>query len=326
MNKRIRKEELVTGDILLFSYVKDDLESKLIALLSQSDVSHAAMVYEDTTKIIEEVPDYATINELQERIIDRTITVMRLKGIKEGSKVTDIAKKYVDKNTPYAMMSLPFIGVYLLCKDITCDIRFQKFICKIVKLGLEGLIGMIYREDIGGTLPMVCSQYVYHCYKEAGQDYEIQLNTNQNSVLNRVKKILQTDRWTKDGTLQQLSESYFSKNNQKIETDKIECINEELYKELADIMKQTKVNQIELQQLNKDDELEDEFVICTYTICKTLCDLINKQYNLMTSQDSPCQVVETIQALSEYFITPGDLKSNTKNLECLGILDQSSFK
>ena len=104
--KTIEIRDLKQGDILLFSPTAD-WESRLIALITKSPVSHAAMSYYDYNEIVEEIPPYTQVNSIKDRIVNRKITVMRLTPFnKDMSKVLDIAKNCVTNREPYTKMDL----------------------------------------------------------------------------------------------------------------------------------------------------------------------------------------------------------------------------
>lgn len=321
MEQTVQFKDLLPGDILLFSYVPDDWESRLIAILSQSDVSHAAMIYQPTNQIIEEIPEFARLNDLKQRVTGRTISVMRLEN-KDASltKVLEIAKGYADEQLPYAMDVLPFVAVYLLVQDLAPSLKWQNIIVKLAKLGIEVLIGLLYRKELPNKLPMVCSQYVYHCYKQAGPEYAICLEkTQKNSLLKLLATYINDHRNTLEEKLlnQPLEQSTLG-----TQVDSKENIYGEMYEAI-----EMQMNEVHDSSICDEKELfSQEFIETCYGFCKAFHQvLVHHEIVKLEEQDTFLTPLETLDAISEYFVTPGDLKSHTTNLKFLGILDKSTL-
>jgi hypothetical protein len=63
----------------------------------------------------------------------------------------------------------------LLYKKFTPGTRVQKVMLKIFKKLAADIIQYINEHDSHGKLPMVCSQFVYQCYEDAGADYKLEI-------------------------------------------------------------------------------------------------------------------------------------------------------
>ncbi|MGB8451890.1 MAG: hypothetical protein WCD89_06105 [Anaerocolumna sp.] len=316
-NKTIKVNELKQGDILLFSYLQDDWESKLIALLTQSPVSHSAMSYYTNDEIVEETPPDAQVNPIKKRVADRTITVMRFSDTEADlKKVLDVAKKYADLKEPYPMANLIFVGLYILLKRVIISKELQILLLPILKLVIGDLIELVDNKYYPGEHPMVCSQFIYHCYEEAGKEYKLivrdipslkclleQVQNYINENKSRLELKLATD----------LDSIKAGRQDAMPVTDKLL---EALYQELK------KTSDIENRN-NSTDLLGDEFVMAVHEFCSVIYKLYNNEDALLVKNEENILSSNPIASLlehKEYFVTPGDLLTNCKNLTNMGTL------
>lgn len=313
--KTIKIKDLKQGDILLFSPT-EDWESRLIASITKSPVSHAAMSYYDYNEIIEEIPPYAQINSIKDRIVNRKITIMRLTPFKEDmSKVLNIGKNYVANKEPYTKMDLVFVGLFILFKKSLISSTLQKLLIPLMKHIISDLIVLINKGVYKGSHPMVCSQFVYNCYEKAGREYKL-IVSNENSINNLLNQV----------------QDYINKNKDRKGLkskliDNMNKINEENAYNSIDKEKLLENIYYELQKeqdTNVLNELQEEFVITTHEFCTVINYLFNNEQTslLLNCGDNLISApIKTIIDSEEFFITPGDLLMNCKNLIKVGMLD-----
>jgi len=149
---------LKPADILLFKGKRGSLVSKAIKFLTNSKVSHAALAYESSEKLIEESLEGVRIFDIEQHP-DRsnTIYVMRLHPSKDSMQpVLDAAKSYFKKSEPFALYNLFLLGMLLLYKKFTPGTPMQKVMCKIFKKLAAYIIEYINKHKHPGKLPMVC--------------------------------------------------------------------------------------------------------------------------------------------------------------------------
>ncbi|WP_251359936.1 hypothetical protein [Kangiella sp. TOML190] len=187
-------KDLNSGDLLLFSPEKGSWISDAIVWLTGAPVSHAAMSYKDFSNIIEETPPAVRVAPASERFKERTIHVMRDQRHSEFSPVIKAASHYLNELEPYGMSNLYLVGLILVYKKLTPSGMRQKAILRILKLAVEKLLPIINHYKYGDKTPMVCSQFVFQCYQDAGADYELTIkngnllkaaNQNQDNLLAR---------------------------------------------------------------------------------------------------------------------------------------------
>lgn len=178
--------DLNQADLLLFSGEKGSFISEAIMFLTGSPVSHAALSYKSSSEIIEETPPAVQVNPAEDRFKDRTIYVMRRK-VRPGSMspVLDAATGYLNNDEPYAMSNLYLVGALLIYKKFTPTSLEQKIILKILEKIAAEIIDYINEKKEPEKLPMVCSQFTYQCYEDAGADYKL---TIKDGILLRARK------------------------------------------------------------------------------------------------------------------------------------------
>jgi len=180
----MKVNDLKPADILLFRGKRGSLISKAIKFLTNSKVSHAALVYESSEKLIEESLEGVRIFDIEQHP-DRsnTIYVMRRISTEDSMQpVLDAAKIYLEESEPFALYNLFLLGMLLLYKKFTPDTPKKEAMCEIFRELAAGIIEYINEQKYRGKLPMVCSQFVYQCYEDAGGGYGL---TIEDGVLSR---------------------------------------------------------------------------------------------------------------------------------------------
>ncbi len=169
-------KDLQPGDVLLFSGEKGSYISEAIMWLTGAPVSHAAMAYTPSSKLIEETPPAVRVAEDAERFVERTITVMRHTPARSDyTPVLNAATGYLNDKAPYANANLYLVGILLLYRKFAPDTLLQRVIIKILKKLAASLITYFNEHKYPGKLPMVCSQFVFQCYEDAGNDYRLRI-------------------------------------------------------------------------------------------------------------------------------------------------------
>lgn len=168
--------DLKPCDVLLFSGEKGSYISEAIMFLTNAPVSHAAIAYNPATSIIEATPPAIQTNPAATRFEDRTITVMRLDPPQPNYEpVLAAASGYLNMQEPYANANLYLVGLLLIYRKFTPDTPAQRIIIKILEKITAGIITYYNQHKTPGKLPMVCSQFVYQCYDDAGQGYQLKI-------------------------------------------------------------------------------------------------------------------------------------------------------
>ena len=170
--------------------------SELIALLTESTVSHAGISDYNPGYVLNEQIDGAVRSPLHPKN-ERAIYIRRLENGANTDIVADIAKEYVEQNVPYGKLNLALLGVYMLGYRFSKYSKYENLIVSALKLAIFEIIKFVdekhYHET--GTNPMVCSQFAANCYDEAvkkkGFEYKIHYNENVTSVQNLLGDIIE---------------------------------------------------------------------------------------------------------------------------------------
>ncbi|GAB6041396.1 hypothetical protein [Endothiovibrio diazotrophicus] len=173
----IEISDLRPADILLFSGVEGDWISEAIMYLTESKVSHAGMSYRQYREIIDQVPPTVRVAEAAPAFRGRTIYVNRYDGPeRELAPVLDAARGYLNDETPYAWGNLVLLGLLLIYKKFTPGGALRRVMIEIFKKLAAEIITYINQGLHPGKLPMVCSQFVYQCYQDAGAGYRLKID------------------------------------------------------------------------------------------------------------------------------------------------------
>lgn len=309
MSEKVRVSELKAGDILLLEPSEDKI-SKIIAWVTRSAVSHTALSCgpgKSTGTVIEETPPSAIEATILNRTA-RTAYVMRLNPENSSCQpVMDIAARYVRNQLPYARAQLPFIGLYCITNNILGDTGLQGIITKLVKLAMGILMELEDAVIYNGREAMMCSQFAYHCYKEAGAEYEIHIKGNTGfRLIDQIMEAIQKD---PDG----YNSRIFAVNgeNRVVTDESVDEAVSELYEALSK-------NQTDPRLLTAK-ELPDSIIIEITRFCiqfvKTFLEDADK------SREDAVYYLTKLEDMREYFISPCDLFENTLNLTCIGTVD-----
>lgn len=311
MNEKVKVSDLRAGDIVLLEPSEDKI-SKLIAKITHSPVSHTTLSCgpkEPVGNVIEETPPCALVGTLLNRT-SRTAYVMRLNPeVEDCQPVMDIASRYVSEKLPYAKAQLPFIALYCIAGNITGGTKLQGIVMKFVSLAMEILIQLEDSIIYKGQEAMMCSQFAYHCYKEAGEAYEIHMKEMAGlPLIDGIIERLQADPSKYDSQL-----FLIRGETPEVTDEQVDCLIDELYEELNN--DDTSFNRLD------SNELSEDFIIEVTRFCIQVVKTFLKEEDC-DKTDAVSHLLK-LKDMYEYFISPGDLFTNTKNLICLGTVDYS---
>lgn len=323
--------DLKPADILLFSGEKDSWISKAIMLLTDAPVSHAALSSEVSTTIVEETPPAIRASEAKERFAGRTIYVMRTKRDKSMQPVVNAAMHYLNEQEPYPMSNLYLVGLLLIYRKFTPDTLLKKVMIKIFRNLAANMIEFINKHKYPSKLPMVCSQFVYQCYADAGSDYRLRIKhgtllkaplaaeAGELNVLDYVIHKIKTDRSVQFRSLSATLESQPSVNAQQ-------PTEQTLAKELVETLQSGKVLTAAAPQEEQSVDTELVFAINEFA---------HAIFTTSTGDTSPLPALAQAQNLNTvpiglsllkaeeaYFVAPGDLLRHCEDIEQVGIIQQ----
>lgn len=164
-------EKLTCGDILVFK-AGDSWLSKTIAWLTDSDVSHAAMML-DGRRMVEMSANGIYTGDVEALEGDDAI-LLRIRPERDPLPLADAAQKYIDCKTRYDFPALVYLAGLIIYHRIRPT---QKYVV-ITDLILRGACAALDRLIQSVVLKnpdkaMVCSQLVYQVYEDCGKEYHI---------------------------------------------------------------------------------------------------------------------------------------------------------
>lgn len=328
--------ELKPADILLFSGEKGDFISDAIIWLTDSPVMHAALSYiesdQSRDQIVEAIPDGVSKSRLDmnsPRFKGRRIYVKRLKKQPESmTPVINIATEYL--GTPYATSNFYLIAMILLYKKFTPDTlgKLKWIIIKIFEKLTANIIDFI--NEMPSKTPMVCSQFVYQCYQEAGEDYHLQIKNGcliNDSVTESEEKLSLIDSMRKHPKIMTSQQLLAMRENQANLTlkNKPEQSEQELAQELLETL-QAKDKNLLLATAEIPEDLDEELILAAHELGAKIYQantIQRSQHSELLQSSVPRNIDKFLSYLKEqqaYFVTPGDLFNHCENLIQIGCI------
>jgi len=315
-------KDLKPGDVLLFSGEKGSFISEAIMFLTNSPVSHAALVYSDPGSIVEETPPAVQVNPAGKRFEGRTVYVNRLKQAPGSlSPVLEAATGYVNDDEPYAMSNLYLVGLLLIYKKFSASTPVQKAMIKVLKRLTAHIIDYINQRKEPGKLPMVCSQFVFQCFEDAGGEYKLHI---QNPVLALAAEVAQPASLL-DLTIQRLKQDRspaFRSLLSAVAEAEVAAAPEESDEQLAEELLQA----LQAGQTAEAAGIEDELVLSVTRFCSAAHASITNRMPAPEALLRANQLGAAPDALGffkseqAYFVTPADLLDHTDSLTRVGTI------
>lgn len=159
------------GDILVFK-AGNDWVGRSIAWLTESDVSHAAMML-DGGRMVEMGLSGISVSRVSIVDGDKAV-VLRLNPAQDPAPLLREAQKYVDSETRYDLPALALLAGLIIYRRIRPTKRFVAITDVILRAAttmLDKLIQQLILKNPDKA--MVCSQLVYQVYEDCGKGYHI---------------------------------------------------------------------------------------------------------------------------------------------------------
>lgn len=318
MAETITLNELKPGDIVLFSIPEHSWISSIIGFLTHSEVSHTAMVDTNPAYILEEGGEGAAESPLPDPGT-RTLYIRRLNNSPDTSKVDEIAMKYIKEKLPYPMSNLVFLGLYIIAGDFIPDTIGGDILKNILRLATYELMNLVNNKTHPGTdvPPMVCSQFAAACYDEAaltyGPEYKIHYNEKVTTVTTLLRKIID-----------QLTEE--ESKNYSLEMPEYKSLLADIEGDAAEFHCANLKKHIESNAFTgSSDKVSEELISAIYNFGKWYLRLFDGKTEYEAdakhaTTEEIKSVLEELLRFQEAFVTPGDLLTNTTNLDDMGIL------
>lgn len=169
-------QDLKPGDILIFKSHNDSTLSKIISILTDSDVSHSAIVDEDTNYLLEAALDGGVRTPIQS-YSPRVAYIRRFDSCPNPSYAVEIAKSYVQTGFPYGYSELVASGIYILSCKIAPLLEHGRLLSTMIEAATYAISKAIEYKKSNGKEAMICSELVFRSYAESalshGSEYEI---------------------------------------------------------------------------------------------------------------------------------------------------------
>jgi len=287
--------QLKNGDILVFK-ADEHWISKAIALLTNSDVSHSAMMYSEG-QLVEMGLSGIGVNRVTVETEGRKTYVMRLDPGNSTNPLLEAAKVYIDADTVYNIPALAMIGGIVIYRYIRPTPKYVHVIDLVIRAACIAVNKLI--EEIRGTgKTMTCSQLVYQIYFDCGKDYYIKL----------IDPLVKKNADMADGLI------CFADMIEDIEVplEQVEFDNEleELHDDPEELAHQLYLAAIEAQEVEVDMLASPASINKAAKSAKKLLDLLEE---LLAQCDSKLP-------LNSLFVAPSDLLK-AKNLKQAGIVN-----
>lgn len=166
---------LQCGDILIFE-AGDNWLSKCIAKLTDSNVSHAAMCYQDGT-MVEMGSRGMVCSACREAAGGDNAYLLRLDPEQDAAPLLAAAKGYLDEKVYYDYPDLVFFAGLIIYRAVRATKRWRiimDYILELACMELDKMLNKLIHKD--GKKAMVCSQLVYQIYLDCGEKYKIQIH------------------------------------------------------------------------------------------------------------------------------------------------------
>lgn len=180
MTSPISAADLKPGDVLLYhgaSWV-----SRMIRLFDGSAYSHSAIY--DGSKIAEVVGDGLVSHSVAESIKEaKFVDVFRFRsktgqGLDDpgysAQPITDRIRYYVAEGARYAIEGIVLLAFLVATRRLPFD-GWVPGLGKLLRTILDSAADELNDMIAAGKEPMICSELVYRCYCEAGDQYKIEI-------------------------------------------------------------------------------------------------------------------------------------------------------
>lgn len=169
--------DIKTGDVAVFE-AENDWISKSIALITRSDVSHAALVHQDMTFAEMGLSGIQSNPFCVDEEKGRKVYFLRLTPEKDAAALSAAAQKYIDAKVEYDKPSLFLLAGYLIYRQIRKPTaRWRTAADFIISAGIWAIDKLINQAK--NKKAMVCSQFVYQCYFDCGREYRIDISPRE---------------------------------------------------------------------------------------------------------------------------------------------------
>lgn len=280
-----------SGDIMLFEMEKKgDFLGKCITLLTDSNITHSAMIYKDNT-IIEMIDSGISVTPFHQSKDGRKVHLLRFTPEVKFEPLLEAADFYLSKHINYNFASLILLAGLLIFKKINFTAQLSDIIFEILSSACL-VLDEIYQSctDQSDNNSMMCSQLVYQCYYDCGSNYRIKIRDGllQNDSSGFIKLYDYINSYT------QTVDIKWEQKRDEIKNFNIESLAKNLYQ----VLSEPKYN------------IPDKFIQnrkFDFTMLKVI-EFLKKLEKILKSMKMDID-------LPALFVTPADLLNHSENLK-----------
>ena len=292
----MRKEDLKVGDVILYPPHKDDILALLIAMFTDGEVNHAALLYDNNPtelKVIESVLNGVGINDVPVTGTDYYLKVFRKTDVDTLKPVIMAAERYNGNEYPYANLGL--LAILILFGKKTTGFKNHK-----------------------GRNVMSCSQFVAQSFSDAGENFSLKFS----------KLLVDEDGGLclKNNSCGSESETVFSQLKNLNTEDYEVLVDKEFGKENRGVNMGTDMNSLFVSCL-EDNEQQDSnktFPLTENSAFRNIAlDLLSVMDTYITGNKKGRPVGDILRDFRSdkyrnFFVTPEDININCTNIEYIG--------
>lgn len=310
-------EDLKPGDVLLCCPDQHSWIGKAIVLITKGKVSHAAIyvggengkpqiAHSEAHGIVYMPFEEFTVHE------PAGFYVMRHNEQTDLQPVLNAVEKYINEKIPYPYANLGLLGLLILLNRFSKDTIKSRIFYRFASLVAIKLMKKIRDVARHGKATMICSQFAAQCYTDAGTDYDIKFN----------KLLLQFGEAKNSAMEMSLFDLLRSGNESEIdllddsESNEILAQEEQIAHDFIQLMEGA-----EDLSLTNDEVTENKLSGVSADIVMSLCYLLTGEEP--KSVEHASQIIGEFSTNRNFFVTPDDLLSNTKNLDEKGFFDSA---
>lgn len=284
-----------SGDILLFEAedVNNFIE-KCIMKLTDSNITHSAMVYKDNT-MVEMIASGISLTPFHCSEKGVKTHALRFTPQMSPKPLINAADVYLKSKIKYDYADLILLAGLLIFKKLNLTTVMSEIVFAVLQLACQFLDEIYQRfENKGKRIDMICSQLVYQIYYDCGPDYLIKIRNG----------LLQQDNGKGIRIYDYISHSpkavHKSLDQQYCKKEYTEIDSNSLAKELFGTLSEQK-------NVNLSKKTTQFIDVKTHCVKDQAEEFIGKIEQLLT-------VMKINLPLPALFVTPSDLLNNTENL------------
>lgn len=314
----MRKEDLKVGDVILYPPHKDDILAQLIAMFTDGEVNHAALLYDNNPeklKVIESVLNGVGINDVPVTGSDYYLKVFRKTDVDSLKPVIMAAERYNGNEYPYANLGL--LAILILFGKKTAGFKNQKMLFRIAKAVTLGLMLLIQKTVHEGRNVMSCSQFVAQSFSDAGEDLSLKFS----------KLLVDEDGGLclKNNSCGAESETMFSQLKNLHTEDYEVLVDKEFSKENCGVNMAMDMNNLLVSCLVDNDQQDNKtFLLTNHSNFKNVAlGLLSVMDMYVTGNKKGRPVGDILRDFRSdkyrnFFVTPEDININCTNIEYIG--------